>query len=129
VARALSSTLTLALLAASAPSQQEALASSSADGRSYVMTSFTLASADLDRIDRGHVFTRTLPARESPLSPPWSGSSLKAYLEQTGVDGVEKVAYWVTGLRFMEKDRSGFWESAGYNDHGDPWKEERYTGD
>ena len=65
MARALSSTLTLALLAASAPSQQEALASSSADGRSYVMTSFTLASADLDRIDRGHVFTRTLPARES----------------------------------------------------------------
>ena len=40
-----------------------------------------------------------------------------------------KSAKWVTGLRFMEKDRSGFWESAGYNDHGDPWKEERYTGD
>ncbi|MEO7889593.1 MAG: molybdopterin-dependent oxidoreductase, partial [Vicinamibacterales bacterium] len=40
-----------------------------------------------------------------------------------------KSAKWVTGLRFMEKDRSGFWESAGYNNHGDPWKEERYTGD
>jgi DMSO/TMAO reductase YedYZ molybdopterin-dependent catalytic subunit len=40
-----------------------------------------------------------------------------------------KSAKWVTGLRFMDKDRSGFWESAGYNDHGDPWKEERYTGD
>jgi DMSO/TMAO reductase YedYZ molybdopterin-dependent catalytic subunit len=29
----------------------------------------------------------------------------------------------------MDKDRSGFWESAGYNNHGDPWKEQRYTGD
>ena len=40
-----------------------------------------------------------------------------------------KSAKWVTGLRLMDKDRSGFWESAGYNNHGDPWKEERYTGD
>ncbi len=40
-----------------------------------------------------------------------------------------KSAKWVRGLRFMEKDRPGFWESAGYNNHGDPWKEERYTGD
>ncbi len=37
-----------------------------------------------------------------------------------------KSAKWVAGLRFMEKDRPGFWESAGYNNHGDPWKEERY---
>ncbi len=40
-----------------------------------------------------------------------------------------KSAKWVRGLRFMEKDKSGFWESLGYNNHGDPWKEERYTGD
>ena len=32
-------------------------------------------------------------------------------------------------LRLMDRDRSGFWESLGYNNHGDPWKEERYTGD
>jgi len=37
-----------------------------------------------------------------------------------------KSAKWVTGVEFMEKDRPGFWESAGYHDHGDPWKEERY---
>ena len=37
-----------------------------------------------------------------------------------------KSAKWVAGLRFMEKDKPGFWESAGYNNHGDPWKEERY---
>jgi DMSO/TMAO reductase YedYZ molybdopterin-dependent catalytic subunit len=29
----------------------------------------------------------------------------------------------------MENDRPGFWESLGYSNHGDPWKEERYTGD
>jgi DMSO/TMAO reductase YedYZ molybdopterin-dependent catalytic subunit len=37
-----------------------------------------------------------------------------------------KSAKWVARLRFMEKDKPGFWESAGYNNHGDPWKEERY---
>lgn len=40
-----------------------------------------------------------------------------------------KSAKWVRGLHVMEKDKSGFWESLGYNNHGDPWKEERYTGD
>jgi DMSO/TMAO reductase YedYZ molybdopterin-dependent catalytic subunit len=38
-----------------------------------------------------------------------------------------KSAKWVAGLRFMEKDKAGFWESAGYHQHGDPWKEERYS--
>jgi DMSO/TMAO reductase YedYZ molybdopterin-dependent catalytic subunit len=37
-----------------------------------------------------------------------------------------KSAKWVAGLRFTEKDKAGFWESAGYHNHGDPWKEERY---
>ena len=40
-----------------------------------------------------------------------------------------KSAKWVRGLRIMERDEPGFWESLGYNNHGDPWKEERYTGD
>ena len=40
-----------------------------------------------------------------------------------------KSAKWVRGLRFMALDKAGFWESLGYNNHGDPWKEERYTGD
>ena len=40
-----------------------------------------------------------------------------------------KSAKWVCGLSLMDKDKSGFWESRGYNNHGDPWKEERYTGD
>ena len=38
-----------------------------------------------------------------------------------------KSAKWVTGVEFAEKDRPGFWESAGYHNHGDPWREERYS--
>jgi DMSO/TMAO reductase YedYZ molybdopterin-dependent catalytic subunit len=40
-----------------------------------------------------------------------------------------KSAKWVRGLRFMPTDQPGFWESHGYNLHGDPWKEQRYAGD
>jgi DMSO/TMAO reductase YedYZ molybdopterin-dependent catalytic subunit len=40
-----------------------------------------------------------------------------------------KSAKWVRGLRLLEADRRGFWESFGYHNHGDPWKEERYSGD
>ncbi len=39
-----------------------------------------------------------------------------------------KSAKWVRGLHLMEHDQEGFWESLGYNNHGDPWKEERYSG-
>jgi DMSO/TMAO reductase YedYZ molybdopterin-dependent catalytic subunit len=37
-----------------------------------------------------------------------------------------KSAKWIRGLRFSERDKPGFWESLGYHNHGDPWKEERY---
>jgi DMSO/TMAO reductase YedYZ molybdopterin-dependent catalytic subunit len=37
-----------------------------------------------------------------------------------------KSAKWVTGVEFVAKDIPGFWESAGYHNHGDPWREERY---
>jgi DMSO/TMAO reductase YedYZ molybdopterin-dependent catalytic subunit len=40
-----------------------------------------------------------------------------------------KSAKWVRGLTFMEKDDPGFWESLGYHNRGDPWKEQRYRGD
>jgi DMSO/TMAO reductase YedYZ molybdopterin-dependent catalytic subunit len=39
-----------------------------------------------------------------------------------------KSAKWVRGLRLSEMDEPGFWEALGYNNHGDPWKEERYSG-
>ncbi|HEY4387595.1 MAG TPA: sulfite oxidase-like oxidoreductase [Ktedonobacteraceae bacterium] len=40
-----------------------------------------------------------------------------------------KSAKWVRGLRLVDTDEPGFWESLGYHNHGDPWKEERYQGD
>jgi DMSO/TMAO reductase YedYZ molybdopterin-dependent catalytic subunit len=29
----------------------------------------------------------------------------------------------------MDDDERGFWESFGYHNYGDPWKEQRYDGD
>jgi DMSO/TMAO reductase YedYZ molybdopterin-dependent catalytic subunit len=40
-----------------------------------------------------------------------------------------KSAKWVRGLQLMLEDSPGFWESAGYHDYGDPWREQRYQGD
>jgi DMSO/TMAO reductase YedYZ molybdopterin-dependent catalytic subunit len=40
-----------------------------------------------------------------------------------------KSAKWVRKLRFMQRDEPGFWESRGYHNYGDPWKEQRYAGD
>jgi DMSO/TMAO reductase YedYZ molybdopterin-dependent catalytic subunit len=40
-----------------------------------------------------------------------------------------KSAKWVRRLRFIEDDEPGFWESFGYHIYGDPWKEQRYSGD
>jgi DMSO/TMAO reductase YedYZ molybdopterin-dependent catalytic subunit len=38
-----------------------------------------------------------------------------------------KSTKYLTAIRFQEKDEPGFWETRGYNNHGDPWKEERYS--
>ena len=40
-----------------------------------------------------------------------------------------KSAKWVKGIRLSDTDEPGFWESAGYHDYGDPWREQRYWGD
>lgn len=37
-----------------------------------------------------------------------------------------KGAKWVRGLEFMQHDRRGFWEQAGYHNRADVWKEERF---
>jgi DMSO/TMAO reductase YedYZ molybdopterin-dependent catalytic subunit len=29
----------------------------------------------------------------------------------------------------MDRDEAGFWESLGYHNYGDPWREQRYDGD
>jgi DMSO/TMAO reductase YedYZ molybdopterin-dependent catalytic subunit len=40
-----------------------------------------------------------------------------------------KSAKWVRGLQLREEDEPGFWEMLGYHNRGDPWREERYSGD
>ena len=40
-----------------------------------------------------------------------------------------KSAKWVRGLRLQSTDEPGFWETNGYHNYGDPWHEQRYSGD
>jgi DMSO/TMAO reductase YedYZ molybdopterin-dependent catalytic subunit len=40
-----------------------------------------------------------------------------------------KSAKWLRGIEFRTADSPGFWESNGYHNVGDPWKEQRYWGD
>ncbi|MBZ0296583.1 MAG: molybdopterin-dependent oxidoreductase, partial [Anaerolineae bacterium] len=37
-----------------------------------------------------------------------------------------KSAKFLRALEFSPVDKPGFWEQAGYHNHGDPWTEERY---
>jgi DMSO/TMAO reductase YedYZ molybdopterin-dependent catalytic subunit len=40
-----------------------------------------------------------------------------------------KSAKWVRGLTLTAENEPGFWESVGYHDYGDPWREQRYWSD
>ncbi len=40
-----------------------------------------------------------------------------------------KSAKWVRGIELLDHDEPGFWETLGYNNYGDPWREQRYWGD
>jgi DMSO/TMAO reductase YedYZ molybdopterin-dependent catalytic subunit len=40
-----------------------------------------------------------------------------------------KSAKWVRGLVLSDSEDLGFWETAGYHEYGDPWREQRYAGD
>lgn len=40
-----------------------------------------------------------------------------------------KSAKWLKGLTLSTVDEPGFWESAGYHNEGDPWREQRFWGD
>lgn len=37
-----------------------------------------------------------------------------------------KSAKWVQAIEFLAEDRPGFWETRGYHNDADPWKEERF---
>jgi DMSO/TMAO reductase YedYZ molybdopterin-dependent catalytic subunit len=40
-----------------------------------------------------------------------------------------KSAKWVRGIDLRRTEERGFWEQLGYHDYGDPWREQRYSGD
>ena len=40
-----------------------------------------------------------------------------------------KSAKWLRGLTLALDDEPGFWESVGYHNYGDPWREQRYWSD
>lgn len=37
-----------------------------------------------------------------------------------------KSAKWICGIELSATDKPGYWERAGYHNHGDPWREERF---
>jgi DMSO/TMAO reductase YedYZ molybdopterin-dependent catalytic subunit len=39
-----------------------------------------------------------------------------------------KSVKWVRGFILLDHERLGFWERNGYHAYGDPWKEQRYSG-
>jgi DMSO/TMAO reductase YedYZ molybdopterin-dependent catalytic subunit len=58
-----------------------------------------------------------------PLSPA-NGAPLRSI--------VPSLYFWkstkfLTGIRFQAVDEPGYWETRGYHNHADPWKEERYA--
>ena len=40
-----------------------------------------------------------------------------------------KSAKWLQSIEFLEHDAPGYWEVRGYHNRGDPWNEQRYSGD
>ncbi|WP_407113735.1 sulfite oxidase-like oxidoreductase [Bradyrhizobium sp. LMG 9283] len=40
-----------------------------------------------------------------------------------------KSAKWLQAIEFLTEDAPGFWEVRGYHNRGDPWAEQRYSGD
>lgn len=40
-----------------------------------------------------------------------------------------KSAKWLSGIELRDEDEPGFWETLGYHNYGDPWREQRYWGD
>jgi DMSO/TMAO reductase YedYZ molybdopterin-dependent catalytic subunit len=73
-------------------------------------------------------------AEDALLAHSWSGQPL----EQDHGGPVRlvvphlyfwKSAKWLQSIEFLDKDAPGYWEVRGYHNRGDPWAEQRYSGD
>ncbi len=71
------------------------------------------------------------------LAESYGGYSSKLALEDL-TDGKAWIAYRYDGeevepehggpARLLDQDEPGFWESLGYHNYGDPWREQRFWG-
>jgi len=86
--------------------------------------------------EAAHGYTANVPLREALLPnvmvarelegaplPRAHGGPLRALVPDLYF---WKSAKWLTGIRFAVRDEPGYWETRGYHNHGDPWREERY---
>ena len=81
-------------------------------------------------------YTTNLPladfdAEDVLLAHSWEGRPLSQEHGGPVRAIVPRLYFWKSAKRirrieFVAADRSGFWETRGYHDHGDPWTEERY---
>ncbi|MFT5524246.1 MAG: DMSO/TMAO reductase YedYZ molybdopterin-dependent catalytic subunit [Pirellulaceae bacterium] len=58
----------------------------------------------------------------APISPD-HGGPVRAMVPQLYA---WKSAKWIRGIELSDVDKPGYWERAGYHNHGDPWIEERF---
>jgi DMSO/TMAO reductase YedYZ molybdopterin-dependent catalytic subunit len=73
-------------------------------------------------------------AEDALLAHSWSGKPLTS--EHGGPVRLVvphlyfwKSAKWLQAIEFLEQDAPGYWEVRGYHNRGDPWAEQRYSGD
>lgn len=73
-------------------------------------------------------------AEDALLAHSWSGQQLSG--EHGGPVRLVvphlyfwKSAKWLQAIEFVTEDAPGFWEVRGYHNRGDPWAEQRYSGD
>jgi DMSO/TMAO reductase YedYZ molybdopterin-dependent catalytic subunit len=84
-------------------------------------------------------YTTNLPiedfaAEDALLAHAWSGQPLTQ--EHGGPVRLVvphlyfwKSAKWIQSIEFLDADAPGYWEVRGYHNRGDPWQEQRYSGD
>ena len=73
-------------------------------------------------------------AQDALLAHSWSGAPLEE--EHGGPVRLViphlyfwKSAKWLQSIEFLAEDAPGYWEVRGYHNRGDPWQEQRYSGD
>jgi DMSO/TMAO reductase YedYZ molybdopterin-dependent catalytic subunit len=73
-------------------------------------------------------------AEDALLAHSWSGAPLEP--EHGGPVRLVvphlyfwKSAKWLQSIEFRSDDAPGYWEVRGYHNRGDPWQEQRYSGD